>query len=66
MNLTVIKGWLKSLTLWQILPILISIIALLMSWNYSKKAIGISEESLAEAQRSNKIAKEASVMSSLT
>ena len=55
MDWIVIKNWLKSFWV-QILPIVLSILAIFISWYISKKAVKISEESLRESKRANEIA----------
>ena len=55
MDLIVIKNWLKSFWV-QILPIVLSIIAVFISLYYSKKAVKISKESLCESKHANEIA----------
>lgn len=57
MGWAAIKNWLRYLLKYS--PIAISILALGVSWHYSQKAIKMSEESLLESKRSNKIAQEA-------
>jgi len=55
MDWTMIKNLLKLICL-QILPIVLSVIAILISWYHSRKAVRISEESLRASKRANEIA----------